>query len=85
MTADRRVDQPTRNSWGALDKRKVRLLHRTRGKLGDKPCMGSRCAGNYKHAGGVLIQPVHNARSVRISDRCNFRETVHKLIGESMG
>ncbi len=85
MTADRRVDQPTFNSWAALDKRKVRLLHRSCGKLGDKPFMGSRCAGNYQHAGGVLIQSMHHPRSVPISDRRNFGESVHKLIGESLG
>ena len=69
MAIDRRIDMPARGHH-AHGHRLVLALDRALGQIGDQFRVRGEGLGHDQNAGGVLVQPVHDARARQRGQRC---------------
>ena len=69
VAAERRVDRAAARRRAALDERQVLAHDLARCERGLQPAMGLLALGNHQQPGGVLVEPVNDARAPRLAAR----------------
>ena len=75
----RQVDAAFRRDGPARDDGPVGLLHRAAAERGGELRRGARRAGEQQHAGGVAVQPVHQARPIRRAEAQRVEQRVEVM------